>query len=223
MKTSLMVAALLAATALTSANAATVTFTVREDGGAVTTLNTGQDFATAGPVTIGDFRVSATGPAQGALPNPGFLLSGQTIDLQTTALGSHTLDIQVLGVGLSGPNSLQTLASSFDTTALSAGWTATIASDINNNIIASHVFPGGAASGFDIATSNFLPTTYNASIDFHIVTNGAGGANLGGTLTTPGQFNAVPGPIAGAGLPGLVMAMIGLFGLNRRRRNRLAA
>jgi len=36
-------------------------------------------------------------------------------------------------------------------------------------------------------------------------------------------FNAaaVPGPIVGAGIPGLVMAVLGMFGLNRARRKRL--
>jgi len=34
---------------------------------------------------------------------------------------------------------------------------------------------------------------------------------------------AVPGPIAGAGLPGLITACFGMFGLNRWRRRRLAA
>jgi hypothetical protein len=32
---------------------------------------------------------------------------------------------------------------------------------------------------------------------------------------------AVPGPIVGAGIPGLVMAVLGMFGLNRSRRKRL--
>jgi hypothetical protein len=35
---------------------------------------------------------------------------------------------------------------------------------------------------------------------------------------TPFGINAVPGPIAGAGLPGLLAACFALFGLNRRRR-----
>ena len=37
----------------------------------------------------------------------------------------------------------------------------------------------------------------------------------------PGQLAAVPGPIAGAGLPGLAAAMFGLVALHRRRKQRL--
>jgi len=36
------------------------------------------------------------------------------------------------------------------------------------------------------------------------------------------QINAVPGPMAGAGVPGLIMALGGLIALNRRRKQRLA-
>jgi hypothetical protein len=34
-------------------------------------------------------------------------------------------------------------------------------------------------------------------------------------------FQQVPGPIVGAGIPGLIMAVLGMFGLNRARRKRL--
>jgi hypothetical protein len=53
---------------------------------------------------------------------------------------------------------------------------------------------------------------------------------VGGRITDFEHFRidvtpaaAVPGPIAGAGLPGLIAACVALFGLNRRRRNAAAA
>jgi hypothetical protein len=48
---------------------------------------------------------------------------------------------------------------------------------------------------------------------------GGGTAGYGGNLTTA---LAVPLPIAGAGLPGLVAGLLGLFGLRTYRRRRLA-
>lgn len=48
---------------------------------------------------------------------------------------------------------------------------------------------------------------------------GGGTSGYGGDLTV----RAVPGPLAGAGLPGLIAACVGLFGLAARRRRRAAA
>jgi len=49
---------------------------------------------------------------------------------------------------------------------------------------------------------------------------GGGTSGYGGNLTTAAV--AIPGPIAGAGLPGLVLAIAGMLGLARRRRNAAA-
>jgi hypothetical protein len=50
----------------------------------------------------------------------------------------------------------------------------------------------------------------------------AGTDGLVATSLLTNAFSVVPGPIAGAGLPGLVLALGGLIGLARSRRHRIA-
>jgi hypothetical protein len=64
---------------------------------------------------------------------------------------------------------------------------------------------------FDLGTGKYSLTAH-----YTIHTTGAGQANTTISL-------AVPGPLAGAGIPGLLTACFGLFGLNRWRRRRQSA
>jgi hypothetical protein len=199
--------------------AATINITASEDGGQVFTFSSPNATATLGPAATpsGDFVVTVTGSTQGQGGLlPPFLVQGQTLDIQQLATGSHTLDIGVVGVGLTSPSGLSALLSGFDATGLSAGWTATISTDINGAIIDTSTFTGPVSGGHDAQFASFnLPGMYNASVDFHIATNGIGAANLGGALSaTP-----VPGPVVGAGLPGL-LAAFGSAGLWWRKRRR---
>lgn len=62
------------------------------------------------------------------------------------------------------------------------------------------------------------------TIDLFSGNNGNTGiVDLSGANGTPFSVNPVPGPIAGAGLPGLLTACLGLIGLHRRRRRRQVA
>jgi hypothetical protein len=110
---------------------------------------------------------------------------------------------------------LQTLISGFDVTGISANWTAHLSTDINGSLVGSHTFMGPLSNGTDQDTFGFtLPSIFNASIHFDIDNGGSvGEANTGAALA------AVPGPIVGAGLPGLVAAL-GWLGFGRFRRKR---
>jgi hypothetical protein len=66
---------------------------------------------------------------------------------------------------------------------------------------------GFAGSAILNAGNYFLELTGNSGLN----------AGYGGNLSTAPL--AVPGPIAGAGLPGLLAGLIGLWGWRRRRRN----
>jgi len=93
---------------------------------------------------------------------------------------------------------------------------------------------GNGNSVFDLRLSLDEQATFNTMLANNSGNLFAGlAASFGCTSPCVGQpddgaesflgFNAaaVPGPIVGAGIPGLVMAVLGMFGLNRARRKRL--
>jgi len=81
---------------------------------------------------------------------------------------------------------------------------------------------GGAANVFEGLRASFGCGAFGPAV---CGTTGNFPSNDGADsfLAFNASIPAVPGPIAGAGIPGLVTAMFGMFGLNRWRRRRLAA
>jgi hypothetical protein len=74
---------------------------------------------------------------------------------------------------------------------------------------------------FDLTGSNLTLASLQQNADGVFFVVDVRGANLN-TGLVDASVAEVPGPIVGAGLPGLVMACGGLLGLARRRRRRLA-
>jgi hypothetical protein len=209
----LATAAVIAMTA--AAAAGTITFQVSEDAGPVTTVATGQDAATLGPFTFGDFNIASLAGATNPFLSLPFLEQANDIEVGSGATGDHILHLTVLGVGLTAPTGLQTLVSGFDVTGITSGWSAAISTDINGTTVGSHTFVGPLSNGTDQDTFGFnLPGTFTASIHFDINNGGVSGeANTGAALA------AVPGPIVGAGLPAFIAGLT-FLGLGRLRRKR---
>jgi len=223
MRKLLLASAALAAMTV-AANAATITFIASEDAGPATTINTGQSAASVGPVTPAltpDFTFIVTGSTQGFLPAPN-LLNANTITVSSTTPGSHTLHLEVDAIGIVGISGLQQFLSHFDVTGQTPAWSTSAFTDINGTILNSAgPFTGGTSAGVDLFALANTTSPFNLSAHWDITTNGAAGnTNLGINISA----QAVPGPLAGAGLPGLLTAGFTMLGLGwRRRRRRLAA
>jgi hypothetical protein len=215
----LTTAALLFATA--AATAGTVTLQYSEDAGPTTSLV----FATASgslatPVTTPDFTIASFSGITNPLIALPFLLQGQQIDVTSPGTtGAHTLHLTVLGLGLTAPTGPSILGSGFDVTGITAGWTVAMSTDVNGIIVGSTSFTGPLSNGTDQDFAGFnLPATFDTSIHFDISNGGVSGAsNTGAALAAV----AVPGPLVGAGLPGL-LAAFGFGGWQWRRRKKVA-
>lgn len=172
--------------------------------------------AALGPFTLN--TVNAT--SQSVLPPPG-ILDTNSLNLQQTNTGSHQLILDIIASQLTGPNVLANILSSFSVSGLTSGWSAREQTFINGvQLSDTGFFVTPSASAFEIKPA-FLTNPYSAEVIYTINSVGIGGFNGGIDMSVANV--AVPLPLAGAGLPGLVTACLGLFGFHWRRRRRESA
>lgn len=205
----------LAALAVSPALADTITATAAVDGGApqISTSSTGTLNIVGG--SIGPFSFNTVSAnSQVTLPSPG-ILTTNSLNLQQTAAGGHTLVLDILASQLVGTNALTNFLSTFSVSGLTTGWTALEQTFINGVLLSTtptFTTPSGSAS----ATVARLETNpFTAEVRYTITSNGPGGFNGGIDI---GGTAAVPGPVVGAGFPGLVALLGGIWGWKKRRQ-----
>ena len=157
------------------------------------------------------------------LPAPG-LLKSNSINVSSTG-GDHVLDIVVWATDLTGPLGQVQFTSEFTTNQVPLGWAVqetTYLSNTNgdslNWTLASTIFyTNGAPPPESKVIDINLRAPYAVAEYYRIYSNSIGSVNSTIDLSAV-SLSAVPGPIAGAGLPGLLLAGGGFLGWWRRRQ-----
>lgn len=182
---------------------------------------------TAQNVAFGDFLISNISGASSPSTQAPVLLSTNSLDIQNTATGPHILQVFITGNNLTSPTGLVDAFSGFTSVTLSNGWIATLQSlvdpgnaNFTGNQIDQTTFTGTGVGTFAqtlFNTVDFGAGPFSLTAHYSIATNGIGQANSGIQIGAV----PVPGPIVGAGLPGL-LGMLGLSGFQFWRRRKAA-
>jgi hypothetical protein len=196
------------------------------DPGSVATIASGGGTASVSGSTFNQFIINLSGTGSPPLSG-GVLLDGNTIDVKDTGAGPGSISVWVSSTDNNSPLGLQSLESSFTQNLLTAGWSVTAYTYADNTntafgtqqLLSTTTFSTSDPPDVDLlGTANLGIGPFSLSEQWLISAPGTGETNNTTDITS------VPGPILGAGLPGLFAACCGMLGLNlRRKRRQLAA
>jgi hypothetical protein len=145
------------------------------------------------------------------------ILKTNTLDVGQSITGNHQLIIDIKAAGLVGVTGLEALLSEFSVTGMTSGWSAQEQTFVNGSPLASTpVFTTNSAAADITAIAN-ITNPFVAEVRYTINSVGSGAFNGGIDISVA----AVPGPVVGAGLPGL-LSLIGFGGVWWKRRKSVA-
>ncbi len=182
------------------------------NGGAITTETTGAGNASISGVSYGTFTLNnVSGTGAPFLVSPDF----DTNSLNAVASSAGTLNVFITESGITSPVGGTQLLSSFTENSITSGWTVTESTWLDN---ANGTFTKVTALGNgtfsvigtnQVVTAASLGSDYSITVEYSIVSNGAGSDN------STVDIQNVPEPMS-VGLLGL-----GLLGLGLLRRKKI--
>jgi hypothetical protein len=191
------------ALAISPALADAINLTATVDGLAAGSASSPDGSLTITNQAFGIFNLNSLSiNSQTFLAPPG-VLSSNTLDVDQSTTGTHTLQLDIVATGLAGPNAVENFLSSFSVSGQTAGWSVVETTTINGVPLAATGLFTGVSDSASSTNPAFAGATFTADEHYTIMSVGQGSFNGGIDIAVA----AVPEPATWA------MLLLGFAGL----------